>query len=77
VVCSNYPPMPEFGSDTVVYFDPENPETLAQGLEELLGNPEQQERLADLAFEKSNEYRWGDTAGRTWQAIAALGGKQT
>ena len=77
VVCSNYPPMPEFGSDTVVYFDPENPETLAQGLEELLGNPEQQEKLADLAFEKSNDYRWGDTAGRTWQAIAALGGKQT
>jgi len=77
VVCSSYPPMPEFGGDTVVYFDPEYPETLAQGLEKLLGNPEQQERLADLAYEKSNEYRWDDTAGRTWQAIAALGGKQT
>jgi hypothetical protein len=42
----------------------------------LLGNPEEQKRLADLAFEKSNQYRWGDTAERTWQAIAALGANQ-
>lgn len=77
VVCSNYPPMPEFGGDTVVYFDPENPETLAHVLEKLLGNPEQQERLATLALEKSNEYQWDNAAGRTWQAIAALTGKQT
>jgi glycosyltransferase involved in cell wall biosynthesis len=77
VVCSNYPPMPEFGGDTVVYFDPENPDTLTHVLEKLLDNPEQQERLATLALEKSNEYRWDDAAGRTWQAIAALTVKQT
>jgi glycosyltransferase involved in cell wall biosynthesis len=76
VVCSNYPPMPEFGGDTMEYFDPENPKNLAQVLEGLLGNPEEQKRLADLAFEKSNQYRWGDTAERTWQAIAALGANQ-
>jgi glycosyltransferase involved in cell wall biosynthesis len=76
VACSSYPPMPEFGGDTVVYFDPENPKNLAQVLEELLGNPEEQKRLADLAFEKSNQYRWGDTAERTWQAIAALDANQ-
>ena len=77
VVCSNYPPMPEFGGDTVAYFDPENPKILAKVLDELLSNTEQQERLAAMALERSNEYRWADVATRTWQAIAALSEKQT
>jgi glycosyltransferase involved in cell wall biosynthesis len=76
VVCSNYPPMPEFGGNAVAYFDPEKPESLANILDILLDSPEQQQTLADSAFEKAKNYRWDDAARQTWQVITALSGKQ-
>jgi glycosyltransferase involved in cell wall biosynthesis len=69
---SSRPPMPEFGGDAVVYFDPSRPEELASRLEKVIGDVVMMESLAELAFERSLKYQWDHTATRTWEAFQAL-----
>ena len=73
VVCSSYPPMPEFGDDAVSYFEPEQPETLSRLLEELLDDSSLREDLAEKALKRAEGYRWEKAAGRTWREIISLG----
>ncbi len=72
IVCSNFPPMPEFGGDAVLYFDPRNPAELASRLAQLLGDPTLQKTLAAKAALQAQRYDWADTARKTWDAIARL-----
>jgi glycosyltransferase involved in cell wall biosynthesis len=72
VVSSERPPMPEFAGDAVLYFDPASPSDLAGKLEMLLDDPVRMEVFARRAAEQSKLYDWGDTARRTWEAIASV-----
>ncbi|MBI5502667.1 MAG: glycosyltransferase family 4 protein [Deltaproteobacteria bacterium] len=72
LLCSDRPPMPEFGGDAVEYFDPCSPEDLAARMAELLDRPDRRAELGRLAEERSRRYDWADTVSRTWQAIQAL-----
>ncbi len=72
VACSSYPPMPEFGRDAVIYFDPEAPDTLANVLKELLGNRSLCEKLSSRSVEIAKGYQWRDAASQTWDEIYSL-----
>jgi glycosyltransferase involved in cell wall biosynthesis len=72
ILCSDRPPMPEFGGDAVAYFDPGSPEILATKLSAFLNNPLEMRRLSDRAVERARRYDWGHAAHLTWQAIAKL-----
>jgi len=72
VVCSNYPPMPEFAGGGVVYFDPEDPSQLADELRRVMSDESLQEKLKQLAKQRSDRYYWEDTSMRTWREIMAL-----
>jgi len=72
ILCSNRPPMPEFGGEAVWYFDPAKPEQLAAQLLRLLREPDSRASLATRAAERSRRYDWDETARRTWAAL--LGG---
>ena len=72
VLCSNYPPMPEFGGDAVEYFDPYNPDELATLLLKCLDDKELSASMGAKAFEHSFRYDWKESAAKTWNALAEL-----
>ena len=72
VMCSNFPPMPEFGGDSVMYFDPENPEELAAQLKIIMNDPELQEKLNHKTRQKVQSYNWKATSERTWREIMTI-----
>lgn len=74
---SNRPPMNEFGANAVAYFDPSNPEDIAQNLNALVRDEERQRQLADLAMKQVTAYTWEKTAEKTWGAIASIGRKMS
>jgi glycosyltransferase involved in cell wall biosynthesis len=74
VVCSNAPPMPEFGADAVVYFDPLSPSELADILVELLGDPESMERLGKRAAQRARDFSLAGCAKKTWESLFELTG---
>lgn len=72
---SNLAPMNEFGGDAVAYFDPANPEDIARCLTALVHDEERQRKLASDAKERVAVHTWENAAGKTWEAIAAVGRK--
>lgn len=74
LLCSNRPPMPEFGGSSVVYFDPADPAQFAHELVALLTDAKRMNEYAERARTQSRSYDWQTTATRTWEVIAALGG---
>jgi glycosyltransferase involved in cell wall biosynthesis len=74
VLCSRYPPMPEFGGDASAYFDPYNSDHLAELLARFLDDETLRERMGAAALERSRRYQWCDSAHKTWSALAELAG---
>lgn len=72
IVASNRPPMPEFGGDAVVYFDPTSPSDLAEKLAAIIDNPVYMARLSEKARDRSLLYDWNTAAGLTWRALENL-----
>lgn len=72
LLVSNFPPMPEFCGDAVIYFNPESPAELAQQMEQVLADKNKMEKLAALASERSYIFNWETTAKKTWEAIRSL-----
>ena len=69
---SNRLPMPEFTEDAAVYFNPEEPDELAQCLYEYIDNPIKLRNLGLLAAEKSRKYSWEETARKTFEALYSI-----
>ena len=69
VVSSRFPPMPEFGGDAVVYFNPRESEDFAEKVGKLLDDPTAFRILGQRATQHSLRYDWEVTAATTWQAI--------
>ena len=59
-------PMPEFGGQTVTYFDPENMEQLVERWLGLLSDTERGDRLASAAIARVSAMQWERTASTTW-----------
>lgn len=72
---SNRAPMGEFGGDAVAYFNPENPADIALHLNALVDDEELQRRLASAAMQRVAVHTWEEAAGKTWDAIDAVGRK--
>lgn len=72
IVSSNRQPMPEFGGDAVVYFDPSSPLELAEAIISVFDDPVRREQLSLNAYERSQLYDWQRSAQLTWNAIENL-----
>lgn len=66
IVCSNLSPMPEFGGDAVLYFDPRDPKELTITLNNLIDDEKRKQELAHKAFERSKNYSWEKCTEKTW-----------
>jgi len=72
VICSDRPPMPEFGGEAVLYFNPSSPGDLSEKLAFLADHPAIMEELAIKARERALGYDWGKAARSTWNAILKI-----
>lgn len=70
IACSNRGPMPEVLQDGGVYFDPEDPESIAAAIAGLITHPDQRSQLAARAKALSRQYSWARCAQETFSFIA-------
>jgi glycosyltransferase involved in cell wall biosynthesis len=66
IASSDRGPMPEVLRDGGVYFDPENPDSIASAVEKLLVDPGLRSSVASRAAQLSTEYSWERCATETW-----------
>lgn len=69
IACSNRGPMPEVLEDGGVYFDPENPDSIAAAIEELVLDGSKRGAVASRAREISQRYSWARCARETFSFI--------
>jgi N-acetyl sugar amidotransferase len=74
IACSNRGPMPEVLEDGGVYFDPENPESIASAIEDLVVNTPRRIQFAVRAKQISLQYSWTRCARETLGFIARTAG---
>lgn len=72
VLSSCVDPMPEFGADAVLYFDPREPDQIAKAIHEVLEAPAVADELGRKAAARSKRYDWAATADSTWRQILSL-----
>ncbi len=70
IASSNRGPMPEVLEDGGVFFDPEDPNSIAAAIEDLITNSGKRTRLAARAKELSRQYSWARCARETFSFIA-------
>jgi len=72
VLVSDRPPMPEFGKDAVVYFDPSSPTDIAEKVMLIIDDQKAKETMSDAARQLSEYYSWKETVARTLKEIKKL-----
>lgn len=69
IACSNRGPMPEVLADGGVYFNPEDAESIAAAIEQIIQSPVLRLAIAQLAKTLSQQYSWKRCADETWTFI--------
>jgi glycosyltransferase involved in cell wall biosynthesis len=69
---SKIQPMPEIAQDAGIYFNPNEPQELADLLLQYLDNEQLMEKMGRKAAERSANFRWSKTAHQTFQAFGNL-----
>jgi glycosyltransferase involved in cell wall biosynthesis len=72
VVVSDRQPMPEFGGDAVVYFNPSSPRDFAESVAQLIDDPVARAQLSYRARERARLYQWGPSVRETWRSLENL-----
>nr|MBI1232816.1 glycosyltransferase [Cytophagales bacterium] len=69
IACSNRGPMPEILGEGGVYFNPENPESISNAVEELITNDVKRMEIAQRSKELSNQYSWRRCENETFSFL--------
>ncbi len=72
IACSNRGPMPEVLGDAGIYFDPEDPEDIADAVCQLIESPDLRTEKASLAFERAQKYSWRRCSDETFSFLAKV-----
>jgi glycosyltransferase involved in cell wall biosynthesis len=72
IACSNRGPMPEVLQDGGVYFDPEDPGSMATAIEDLITDIAKRTQLAKRAKELARQYSWSRCASETFSFISQV-----
>jgi glycosyltransferase involved in cell wall biosynthesis len=72
IACSNRGPMPEVLQDGGTYFDPEDADSVAAAVEQLITDPVKRQECARRAFELAHAYSWERCARETWTFLARV-----
>lgn len=72
LLCSKYEPMPEFGQDAALYFDPYSPDEIARLLSVYLTDDQLRIEMGRKALIQSRKFDWKKSAEETWKNIFRL-----
>ncbi len=72
IACSNKGPMPEILGDAGVYFNPEDPDDIANSLLILIKSPSLRADLARASYAKAQKYSWRRCANETFDFFHAV-----
>lgn len=70
IACSDRGPMPEVLRDGGIYFDPENPGSIAAAVEKIIADDGMRARIKNRALELSKAYSWKRCAHETFSYVA-------
>jgi glycosyltransferase involved in cell wall biosynthesis len=70
IVSSNKGPMPEVLENAGVYCDPLDPQSIADGIERIIVDPQLAKSLSKAARARASEYSWARCAKQTWQFLS-------
>ena len=65
--------LPEVVGEAGLYFDPTDVEAMSDAISSLLDRPEERERLAGLALERSRRFTWASAARSLLECFEELG----
>jgi N-acetyl sugar amidotransferase len=69
IACSNRGPMPQVLEDGGVYFDPEDTDSIADAIAQIIQNPTLRSTIAQRAKTLSEQYSWARCADETWAFV--------
>ena len=69
IACSNRGPMPEVLQDAGTFFDPENPQSIANAVEKLIIDPILRKSVAQRSAKIAEEYSWKQCSYKTFKFI--------
>jgi glycosyltransferase involved in cell wall biosynthesis len=72
IACSNRDPMPEVLGDAGLYFDPEQPSSLAEILLRLMKDHELRRWSAEKGYQRSKDYSWNRCANETFSFLSQV-----
>ncbi len=72
IACSNRGPMPEVLGAGGVYFDPEQTADIAGALRELIQSPPLRAELAQVSYQKAQQYSWHRCADETFNFLVGV-----
>ena len=72
IACSNIRPMPDILKDAGIYFNPDDFESIAEAVRELIISEEKRANLGKRAKEIANEYSWKKCADDTLKYITDI-----
>jgi glycosyltransferase involved in cell wall biosynthesis len=72
IACSDRGPMPEMLGNAGVYFDPENPASIADAVRKLAANPELRAEKASAASAAAAEFSWSRCTRETFDFLATV-----
>lgn len=75
IACSHRGAMPEVLGDAGVYFDPENPEDIAQALSTLIDAKDLRTEKAAASFKAAQVFSWEKCATETFSFLAKVAGR--
>lgn len=70
MACSDRGPMPEVLGDGGLYFDPEEPGSIAAALRQMFFDGEARKRMAHASFERAAQFTWKRCAEKTFDFLA-------
>ncbi len=72
IACSELGPMPEVLGNTGVYFNPEQPKSIANALRELIDSPELRTNLSQASYKRVQQFSWKRCANETFGFLADI-----
>jgi glycosyltransferase involved in cell wall biosynthesis len=72
VICSDIPVFREICGDAAIYFDTEDPASITQSVESLLGNKVSRILMIDKGLKQAHKFQWRDAAKKTLDIYKSL-----
>lgn len=72
VILSNVSSLPEAGGDAALYFDPQNPDDIAEKLDKVLSDKKLRSEMIKKGYEQVKKFSWEKTAKETLKVLEEI-----